>query len=184
MMSEIEKYVEVIFENISNKSELEEILFDLSVMSEKIGYSTVVQGSDDRSDRKAIISDALPGISSEILKEYFTSLVEKGDLWIFEPGHFKTFLDELKAAASKIIYFYLSSAVDLKKEDIRSLTDKISRKMERKVIIEITVDSSIIGGAIIKKDNYIFDFSVKSKLNSLCDQWKKSLEEAPQSGTA
>ncbi len=55
------------------------------------------------------------------------------------------------------------------------MSQKLSSKMKRNVLIDLQIDKSIIGGAIIKKDNYIFDFSLKTKLGKLSSEWKKAI---------
>lgn len=178
MMSEIEKYIQEIFGLIFKKDELDQITFDLSIFLDHIGYNSIVkEGNDEMEKRKILVTSQLGNIESKILREYFENLVNKDDLWVFEPGHFKTFVEEINEIASKTIFFNLTTAVDVKNEDLKLLADKLSKKMEQKVVVHLTIDKNIIGGAIIKKGNFILDFSLKTKMNNLTSQWKKSIQK-------
>jgi len=97
-------------------------------------------------------------------------------MWLFEPSHFADFNSALKNIASETSVIDLKIAVDLKDDDIQEIADYFSAKQQHKVILNISVDKSLIGGAIIKKDNYIMDFSLKNKLSTLSTQWKKSIK--------
>ncbi len=179
MTSEIEKYLKAILDLIYRKDELEQISFDLSIFSDKIGYNSVVKSSGDETDKRRILVESnLENIETDSLRNYFEELIKKGDLWLFDPGHFKTFSDEFAEISAKIVFFNLTAAIELNDEDTRNLTDKLSKKMERKVVIQLKVDKNILGGAIIKKDNFILDYSLKTRMNILTSQWKKSIQKA------
>jgi F0F1-type ATP synthase delta subunit len=179
-MQEIEKYIYQILDEICKKSELDQVLFDVAEMEERLGYRTVFrgEGGDKAIDRKALVADEVKRISSKILKESFLPLLENEDLRLFEPGIFKIFAEELNQKAKAILFFHLTTAVDLDRQEILDLSSKISHRMGRWVKIDIMHDRSIIGGAMIKKDNYIFDFSLKTKLLKLGAEWKRSIERS------
>ena len=44
------------------------------------------------------------------------------------------------------------------------------------VKVDVTVDKSLIGGAVIKNDNFILDYSLKTRLTNFSAEWKKSLD--------
>jgi F-type H+-transporting ATPase subunit delta len=176
MRSEIGQYVNAVLNLVEKKEELDQIVFDLSTLGEKIGYKSVGSGADDGEKRKMLIESEMDNLGSDLLKDYFQGLINHSDLWIFEPGKFKIFSEELGKAANKIIYFKLITAIELRREDLKLMATKISKKMERRVLIDLTVDKSIIGGAIIQKDGFILDFSIKTKLQALSNEWKKALQ--------
>lgn len=179
MMTEIEKYIAAILDLIYKKEDLEQISFDLSLFGDHIGYNSIVRSSGNELEkRKYLVESNLDVIESKVLLDYFKGLLSKGDLWIFEPSHFKMFCQEMESASKKTIYFNLTTAIELKDEDLRGLSQRLSKKMEKKVLVHLAVDKSIIGGAIIRKDNYILDYSLKTKLSSLAVQWKKSIQKA------
>jgi F0F1-type ATP synthase delta subunit len=179
MMSEIEKYLRQLLDLIYQKDDLEQILFDLSLFADHIGYSSKSKGKGDESaNRQTLIETNLTAMESPILRDYFQGLIKKKDLWLFDPGHFKIFVQEVQELSQKAIFFNLITACEINNKDIKKLVDKLSVKAQKKVMIQLIVDKSIIGGAIIKKDNFILDYSLKTKLNNLSSQWKKSIQKA------
>ena len=52
-------------------------------------------------------------------------------------------------------------------EEVKSLEDKLSKKYNKKVILTNIVDSSIIGGVLVRVGNEEIDGTVKSNLAKL-----------------
>jgi F0F1-type ATP synthase delta subunit len=70
----------------------------------------------------------------------------------------------------------LTTAVELEDEDLRQLCHDLTFRLGRKVLIDIKIDKGVLGGAVIKKDNYILDYSLATKLAKLSEEWKKSVQ--------
>jgi F-type H+-transporting ATPase subunit delta len=68
----------------------------------------------------------------------------------------------------------VTSAVPLSNEDRETISSRLEKVVERKVIIDDKVDSSIIGGFIARIGDMLIDGSIRQKLESL----KKNLIEA------
>ena len=66
------------------------------------------------------------------------------------------------------------SAVPLRNEDRETISSRLEKVVERKIVIDDKVDSSIIGGFIARIGDMLIDGSIRQKLESL----KKSLIEA------
>ena len=66
------------------------------------------------------------------------------------------------------------SAVPLRNEDRETISSRLGKVVERKVVIDDKVDSSIIGGFIARIGDMLIDGSIRQRLESL----KKSLVEA------
>jgi F-type H+-transporting ATPase subunit delta len=63
------------------------------------------------------------------------------------------------------------SAVPLRNEDRETISSRLEKVVERKIVIDDKVDSSIIGGFIARIGDMLIDGSIRQKLESL----KKSL---------
>ena len=66
------------------------------------------------------------------------------------------------------------AAVPLRNEDRETISSRLEKVVERKIVIDDKVDSSIIGGFIARIGDVLIDGSIRQKLESL----KKSLIEA------
>ncbi len=59
------------------------------------------------------------------------------------------------------------TAIAVSDEKKKSITEKLSQIYKKELITTFTVDSSLIGGIVVKFENSSIDTSVKSKLNEL-----------------
>lgn len=59
------------------------------------------------------------------------------------------------------------TAIEMDKENLRALEEKLSSKYNKKVILENKIDESIIGGVVVKIGNEEIDSSVRNRLNTL-----------------
>jgi F-type H+-transporting ATPase subunit delta len=76
----------------------------------------------------------------------------------------------------RVIRGSITTAVALDEQKLRLLEQGLSRATGRKVILESTVDPSIIGGVVTRLGSTVYDGSVTTQLNRL----KESLIESGQ----
>ncbi len=178
MMHEIKRHIQEIFALVTNKYELDQIVFDIAHLSDKFSYKTIADNNEDNSYRIQQIRNEISKIGSTLLQSYLYSLTDHNDLWLFEPTHFKNFMQQFEERVQKTDVFQITVAIQLKDEDVRRIASRLSQTMEKTVIIDVRTNSNLIGGAIIKKDNYILDYSLKTKLTNLSEHWKNSILKA------
>lgn len=77
--------------------------------------------------------------------------------------------DVLKADYDKAVEVEVTSAAALSDDQLQRLTEKLTAKLGRKVNIQTQVDSSMIGGLVIKAGDMVIDGSVRGKLNKLSE---------------
>ena len=63
----------------------------------------------------------------------------------------------------------VTSAVELNETEKASLKEKLEKKSGHKIIIEYSVDKSIIGGLIVEMDGKIMDSSLRKHLKDVKD---------------
>jgi F-type H+-transporting ATPase subunit delta len=72
-------------------------------------------------------------------------------------------IDNLKGIAKA----YVASATELSKQQKESIKNKLEQTTKRKVILETSVDKSLIGGLVIRIGDRIIDNSIKGKMNAI-----------------
>lgn len=77
--------------------------------------------------------------------------------------------DVLKAEHERTIDVELTSAVALNEEQQKLFADKLSEKLGREVTIQNHVDTSIIGGLLIKAEDMVIDGTVRGKIAKLTE---------------
>ena len=177
MTAEIEKHINELLAMINNKNDLHQIIFDINILVDKISYVTVT-GQGNGNHLAETVRRELDNLNSETLKEYFQSLLDNNDTWLFEPARYKSFAEEFEQIALKTDFLEITTAIELKPEDTRLMAEQISQRMDRRVIVDTKVNTSLIGGAIIKKDNYILDYSIETKMRNLSERWKASIAKS------
>lgn len=102
----------------------------------------------------------------EGMHEYAVSFVKL----VCERGHIRE-LDEcigqylkLYEASDGIITAYVTSATELDNTERAALTAKLEAKLLRRVELVCDVDTSILGGVIVRVDGAVMDGSLKTKL--------------------
>lgn len=177
MISEVKRLVNELISRITKRSELNQILFDLSYLKDKISYKSAINDDPDGKLLKKLVLTEIKKIGSVDLKNFLQCMIDENNFWLFDPAHLSVFAKEFEAEASSIDFLEITCAMELKPQDIHSLAEDISRNTGKRVIIDAKVDQKIIGGAIIKKDHYIIDYSIVTKLNNLSNRWKESLSK-------
>lgn len=181
MLSEVERYIYNLLDQVHKKDDLDQIFYDLSILADFFSYKTVNESfGDDFETRKQTVLTKVNNIQSDILKSFFVALIGDNNLFLFEPGHFKSFMVDFESIAKKIVFMSLTTSIELTPEDLHILSETLSKRMKCWVKVDQTVDETIIGGVIIKNDNYILDYSLKARLTNFASEWKKTLQVAKE----
>jgi F-type H+-transporting ATPase subunit delta len=77
--------------------------------------------------------------------------------------------EELKAAKDQAVDVMVTSAFEMTAEQQKKLTETLKNKWQKDVSIEIAVDSSLIGGVIIRAGDVVIDSSVRGKLAKVAE---------------
>ena len=75
--------------------------------------------------------------------------------------------NELKDDAERVVDVHITSAVALPEAEAAKLTDALARRFDRKVRVTADVDSSLIGGAVVRAGDLTIDGSLKARLARL-----------------
>ncbi|TGN39491.1 F0F1 ATP synthase subunit delta [Marinobacter confluentis] len=72
-----------------------------------------------------------------------------------------------RAELERTVNLKVSTAFELTAEQQQKLIDAMSKKLERKVELETSVDQSLIGGVMVRTGDLVIDASVRGKLARL-----------------
>ena len=79
-----------------------------------------------------------------------------------------------KAEEKNEVKAKITSAAKLSDDELKKITDDLSKRTGKTVIVNAEVDESLIGGLVVKIGSAMYDNSVKTKLNRLAEQLKKA----------
>lgn len=75
--------------------------------------------------------------------------------------------DALRAEQEKTLTASVSSFAPLTAAQQQHLVDSLSKRLQRQVTLEMSIDPSLLGGAVIRAGDLVIDGSVRGKLNKL-----------------
>jgi F-type H+-transporting ATPase subunit delta len=114
-----------------------------------------------------VVTDAEP-----ILKNFLQLLIEKSRM----PAVFRvrrTF-DVLWQHENKLLPVEITSAIELDKQTVKQIGDRIGEETGQKIELSEQVDPDILGGLIVRVGNSIIDSSIRARLDSLRKQVAKA----------
>jgi len=76
---------------------------------------------------------------------------------------------DYKSNYEKVMTGNVMSAFALNKEQLRKIEIFLEEKFKNKIVLDNTIDSELIGGAVIQIKDYIIDMSVKGQLKRLSE---------------
>lgn len=79
----------------------------------------------------------------------------------------KMLFDSLRAEQEKTLQVEVRSFSELSTEQETQLISSLSQRLQRQVTLSLSVDKSLLGGAVIHAGDLIIDGSVRGKLNKL-----------------
>ena len=78
--------------------------------------------------------------------------------------------DQLWEEENKLLPVTVTSAVELPKETVKQIGDRIAEQTDRKVDLQSKVDPDILGGIVVRVGNSVLDASIRNRLEQLRKQ--------------
>ena len=101
--------------------------------------------------------------------ENFVGLLAANKRLLALPDIFAQY-DALRAQQEKTLTASVSSFAAMTDEQQQQLIDSLSRRLQRHVTLDVTIDKSLLGGAVIRAGDLVIDGSVRGKLDKLGTQ--------------
>ena len=117
--------------------------------------------------KSAAFADVCGAELSHKFKNFVSVLAENKRLALL-PFIQTLFLD-LKAQLEKAVNVDVTTAFELSAESKAQLVIALTKKLDRVVTLESSIDKSLIGGAIIRAGDTVIDGSVKGRLAKLAE---------------
>lgn len=166
-------YAKAAFEYALEAGDLQGWSDSLGTASSVAKQSTVDQLLSSPSSTSAEQAAALMGICGESLnsagKNFICILSENRRLKLL-PQIAHQF-EIMKANQERAIEVDVASAQPLDEEQQEKLTEALSKKLERKVNMQVSLDKSLLGGAVIRAGDTVIDGSIRGRLTKLAESF-------------
>ena len=172
MISNFEDYSRALFELATEENVADTVLSDLMTVKDVLAENPEFTGLLDSpaiatDERVAMIDDAFKG-ASYITLNFLKILTEMRQMSMFRKcadGYCKLYDD-----ANGILRAEIVTAVEISDAQCSLICEKISAATGKKVVPVKTIDTSILGGVILRYDGIQLDGSVASRLNDIKKQ--------------
>ena len=166
-------YAKAAFEYALEAGDLQGWSDSLGTASSVAKQLTVDQLLSSPSSTAAEQAAALTGICGESLnsagKNFICILSENRRLKLL-PQIAHQF-EIMKANQERAIEVDVASAQPLDEEQQEKLTEALSKKLERKVNMQVSLDKSLLGGAVIRAGDTVIDGSIRGRLTKLAESF-------------
>jgi len=83
--------------------------------------------------------------------------------------HISNQFEVMKANREKAVDVEVASAQPLDSEQQKVLSEALSKKLQRKVNMQVSLDKSLLGGAVIRAGDTVIDGSIRGRLTKLAE---------------
>ena len=140
---------------MAENRELKQVLFHQNILPEK---------------KKRVIKELFSEMD-RIIVNFLCLLVDKRRIY-FVDNIIREY-EKLLNKDDNILQVKVTAAIDLDDELQESLREKLNSLLDHKIILDVSCDSSLIGGLKLNINNYVIDGSLKNKLKSLGERLNK-----------
>ncbi|MCT8975808.1 F0F1 ATP synthase subunit delta [Clostridium sp. CX1] len=117
------------------------------------------------SSKKKLFEQIFKGRIDDNLLSFLLVLIDKGRILQLE-GKLNE-MEKIHLLKKNQVVAKVKTVIPLLDEEKKSLTEKLEKKFNKKVLLEEEIDSSIIGGIYVQVDNEVIDGTIKSKLEEM-----------------
>jgi F-type H+-transporting ATPase subunit delta len=165
-------YARALFEVAMERDILDEIHDELGAFTEALNenrelavffFSPYFSSEEKKNGLERAVTDADP-----IFMNFLETLLERHRMPVIFRirARFEQLWDEEK----KLLPVEITSSVELDKEIVAQIGDRIGEQTGQQVELSSKVDPDILGGLVVRVGNFVLDASIRNRLNQLRKQ--------------
>jgi F-type H+-transporting ATPase subunit delta len=112
-----------------------------------------------------LIADVAGGALDEHSRNFLATLADNRRLGLLP--EIAAMFETLRAEIENVADVHVTSAVQLDESQRQRLAGALTKRLKREVRLHCEVDSSLIGGAIVRSGDFVIDGSLKARLERL-----------------
>lgn len=174
-----------LMQNIHTTAQLKDISDALEELTQNKAFKNhandiITDQSLTDSQKKTQLLYLIRSIDIPTLADFFSDVLAGHTFWMFSSekiDYFDKFVREFQMATEEIVVVYLITATKLMQSDFRTIAKDLGKSFGYKVVLNHQINPAIIGGAQVRVQNLVFDYSLRNKFNQFQRQWLHSLEQ-------
>ena len=172
-MSELSlEYAQALYELASSKQEKEVLLYNLNefnkVLSDEDILKFLCYPEISIKKKKELIDMSL---KKDLFRRFIYTLLDNRRIELM--GEIREDFEKLYYLEFNLLKVFVYSKVELTKEYINKLKEKLEIKTSKNVLLENVIDKSITAGIRIEYESNIIDLTVDKKFNDLINDLKR-----------
>tara|TARA_B110000444_G_C18827442_1_gene591154 strand:+ start:396 stop:932 length:537 start_codon:yes stop_codon:yes gene_type:complete len=164
-------YAKAVFDHAREAGNLLEWSQQLATVAEVVEQATMVEVLTSPSLTANQLAQTLIDVCAEQLDEEgsnFVKVVAENKRLLLLPEIFSQF-EQLKANQEKSVDVEVASAFELTEATKQKLSDALAVKLERTIKLKAVLDSSLLGGVLVRAGDLVIDGSVRGRLKKLAE---------------
>lgn len=164
------RYALAIYQVAEEKAKVQEMLSELEQVVTLIKSSEELQNiikhpQINTVHKKEIFTKVFKGKLSDELVSFLMLLIEKGR--ISEIEQILLVAKEIHLEKNNTVIANVTTVVPMDEAQIEKLKEKLSKKYNKKIVIQTEIDKTILGGLYIKVGDDVIDATLKLKLEEM-----------------
>lgn len=123
----------------------------------------------------------LKDVGESNVYNFFSDILAEHKFWIFGEesfDYFDEFVQDFQKKIEKVGIVFMATAIELKEEEIRTFASQLGEMLGRHIVLNLEVKPGILGGAMMRVENLVFDYSLRSRFQQFQRQWVASLKKS------
>jgi F-type H+-transporting ATPase subunit delta len=151
-------------------------IIQLLDMSQDGEIDLILDQPNKKHDQKELfIKKVIDSLPSPYLRDTLRIALRERSLDFFSSRNLTEWGEGLARLAEAIEVVHITVAIEFKPREISTIIKMLEKKIGKTVVLDIKVDHSLIGGAIIQHGNYISDYSLKARLDQFRSSWQRAV---------
>lgn len=170
------RYVTALFPLAEEKKELDKVLADLETLAAAVaGHPELARALSNpittREEKSAVVAELAKKIKASALVSNLLAQMAQNNRLACLSMVAATFRERLMAARGEIAIDIIAST-ELTQTQIDDITKAVAKEANAKVQANVTINSDILGGIMIRHGSTLLDYSLRGKLQRLGDNLK------------
>lgn len=123
---------------------------------------------------------AIRAIDEPLLYDFFSDIITAKNLWLFDTRdveYFDEFVKSFQMMTETVAILFLTTATPLKPNQIKTITTDLGLTFGQQIIIKHEINPAIMGGAIARLGNAVYDLSIRTRFTQFQRHWLSTLEK-------
>jgi F0F1-type ATP synthase delta subunit len=132
------------------------------------------------SQKKRQLIYLLSVIENSQVHNFLSDEIEGNNTWLFDTekiDYLDEFVKIFQQSTETVKIMHLTTAKQLSPTQLKTISKDMSKSFGVKTVLEHATNPNLISGIQVKLDNYVYDYSLRSKFQQFQREWLASLDK-------